>query len=139
MSTDIIDVKKYLDSELRFDGETLDFVNNHSDGSSQIIAKFDAISGPHGNGTLPNGDYIVNNLRNRTVSGFTRDGVGFSLDLEPLFKTQRTLLRIHPDGNTFGTLGCIGIIENATRLNQFQNIMRYYLHNISNSIKLNVN
>jgi hypothetical protein len=40
-----------------------------------------------------------------------RDGVGFSVDLDPLFQTNRTLLRIHPDGNVPGTLGCIGITD----------------------------
>lgn len=36
------------------------------------------------------------------------DGSGWSLDLDPTFNTDRTLLRIHPDGNVPGTEGCIG-------------------------------
>jgi hypothetical protein len=36
------------------------------------------------------------------------DGNGWSLDLDPKFKTDRDLLRIHPDGNVPGTEGCIG-------------------------------
>jgi len=139
MSTDIIDAKKYIDSELSFDGDSLEFINNYSDGSSDVLSSFDAVSGPHGNGILPDGNYIVDNLRTRTVSGFSRDGVGFSLDLKPQFQTTRTLLRIHPDGNTLGTLGCIGIRECATRLNQFRNMIQSYFRNISNQIRLNVN
>jgi hypothetical protein len=68
-----------------------------------------AVSGPWGNGPLPMGWYQCSNLRRRTNSPMVRDGVGFSVDLDPLFPTTRTLLRIHPDGNVPGTLGCVGI------------------------------
>lgn len=70
-----------------------------------------AVSGPHGNGPLPTGWYECTNLRRRTESAMVRDGVGFSVDLNPMFPTTRTLLRIHPDGNVPGTLGCIGITD----------------------------
>ena len=70
-----------------------------------------AVSGPKGNGPLPTGWYQCSNLRKRTESPMVRDGVGFSVDLDPLFPTNRTLLRIHPDGNVPGTLGCIGITD----------------------------
>ncbi len=72
---------------------------------------WEAVSGPHGNGPLPTGRYECANLRPRTNSAMVRDGVGFSVDLNPLFPTNRTLLRIHPDGNVPGTLGCIGITD----------------------------
>lgn len=70
-----------------------------------------AVSGPHGNGPLPMGWYQCSNFRTRTKTAMVRDGVGFSVDLDPLFPTNRTLLRIHPDGNVPGTLGCIGITD----------------------------
>ena len=35
------------------------------------------------------------------------DGFGWSLNIDPRFRTNRSLLRIHPDGNAFGSLGCI--------------------------------
>jgi len=70
-----------------------------------------AVSGPWGNGPLPLGWYECTNLRSRTKTAMVRDGVGFSVDLNPLFPTTRTLLRIHPDGNVPGTLGCIGITD----------------------------
>ena len=37
------------------------------------------------------------------------ENIGYSSVLTPLFKTDRTLLRIHPDGNIPGTRGCIGV------------------------------
>ena len=49
------------------------------------------------------------NLRRRTNKAMVcEDGNGWSLDLNPKFKTDRDLLRIHPDGNVPGTEGCIG-------------------------------
>lgn len=74
-----------------------------------------AVSGPFGNGPLPMGWYLCSNLRERSKTAMVRDGVGFSVDLDPLFPTTRTLLRIHPDGNVPGTLGCIGITDPDVR------------------------
>ena len=70
-----------------------------------------AVSGPFGNGALPVGRYTCTNLHTRTTPAMKKEGVGFSVDLNPQFKTNRTLLRIHPDGNVAGTQGCIGITE----------------------------
>ena len=68
-----------------------------------------AVSGPWGKGALPEGVYNGSNLRKRTNKAMTcPDGSGWSLDLDPNFKTDRTDLRIHPDGNVPGTEGCIG-------------------------------
>lgn len=47
------------------------------------------------------------------------NGVGFSFNLNPSFSTGRTDLRIHPDGNNEGTLGCIGMSGSAIELNGF--------------------
>ena len=72
-----------------------------------------AVSGPWGAGPLPLGLYTCDNFRDRTEVAMTRENVGFSVDLTPHFKTHRTLLRIHPDGNKPGTLGCIGITNDV--------------------------
>lgn len=56
------------------------------------------------------------------------DGVGFSYNLDPQFSTGRSLLRIHPDGNNEGTLGCIGLSGNGTTLTDFRD-------NLNNLIK----
>ena len=96
-----------LDS-LCFDGNAVHWLNNEGG----VEATYDAISGGFGSQT-PEGSYKGDNLRKRTKSGMVcpgdADGWGWSLDITPDFKTERNLLRIHPDGNKPGTLGCIGI------------------------------
>ncbi|MDC8785897.1 RHS repeat-associated core domain-containing protein [Roseateles koreensis] len=70
-----------------------------------------AVSGPWDLGRLPEGVYNGSNLRQRNEKGnkaMQCEGKGWSLDLDPAFKTTRDLLRIHPDGNVPGTQGCIG-------------------------------
>ena len=126
----------YIDSQLDFDGETLELVYNFSDGTQCVEDSWSAIFGPYGNGSLPDGSYLGDNLRTRIEHGFSREGVGFSIDLNPRFQTTRTLLRIHPDGGISGTLGCIGIQESADRLNAFYNVMNTYFQRISTSINV---
>ena len=84
------------------------------DDAGNVMATYNGISGPYGNGPLPSGYYVGSNLRSRTAAGMvcnrgTDSTVGFSLDLDPQFSTERTLLRIHPDEEPDGTAGCIGI------------------------------
>jgi len=52
---------------------------------------------------------------------------GFSLNLEPNFETDRTDLRIHPDGNAPGTAGCIGVGCDAAR--ELENRLGDYFEN----------
>jgi RHS repeat-associated protein len=71
---------------------------------------YTAVSGNSRNTPLLPGLYKASFLRNRTESGYVDpNGLGWSVNLDPLFGTARTLLRIHPDGGPPGTLGCIGI------------------------------
>ena len=106
-------------------------------------AEFEAVSGLHGAkqlyDCLPNGAYMTNNYRERTDNvGFINDGVGFSIDLLPLFSTNRTDLRIHPDGGFPGTKGCIGLSGEKSELQEFIDIVTpFYLSGAK--IKLNVN
>jgi hypothetical protein len=81
---------------------------------------FRAYSGSRSLLPLPSGRYLCSNLRRRDKREMARDvewaeaGMCFpawSVDLEPLFTTNRTLLRIHPDGNLPGTEGCIGVLD----------------------------
>lgn len=69
------------------------------------------------NGPTPPGIYRVSNHRpGRTTVGMVRDGVGFSFDLDPVDDTpvyRRSLFRIHPDGSSPGTNGCLGIVGDA--------------------------
>jgi hypothetical protein len=79
--------------------------------------KFDAKSGPWGNGPLPVGFYSVGDLIPiASKIGFCVDGLGYWIKIKPLFKTKRFGLGIHPDGNVPGTLGCIGLQGYHSRL-----------------------
>ena len=104
-------------------------------------ASFDALSGTtYSNDCLPNGDYNTFKFQNRTdKDAMIRDGVGFSINLTPLFDTNRDLLRIHPDGGKVtGTEGCIGLTGNQSDLNSFVNLMRP-LYSSYDNIPLKVN
>lgn len=105
------------------------------------IGSYDAVSGPHENGALENGDYDVGRVgppRNPDPA-YTDQGVAFTVDLDPTFDTGRNLLRIHPDGNIFGTAGCVGLTGcTANALTTFYNNMRTFTEAYDN-IQLNVN
>ncbi len=98
-----IDPWGLLDS-LHYDGKTL---TGYDDGGIEF--RVPAVSGPWGLGRLPEGVYDANSLRRRNDPAMTCPaGFGWSLNLDPMFRTARDLLRIHPDGGKPGTLGCIG-------------------------------
>ena len=106
-----------------------------------VKASYEALSGTiYTKDCLPNGDYNTFKFQNRTDNdAMIRDGVGFSINLKPLFLTSRDLLRIHPDGgNVTGTEGCIGLTGNQSDLNAFVNLMRP-LYSSYGNIPLNVN
>lgn len=99
-----------MSDELRFDGSTLRW------GSET----WPAVSGPHGNGRLPEGMYTVEVHRRTEQSsslgkGFIdrETGLGWFVPLSPDQHIGRTGLGIHPDGNVPGTLGCVGITARA--------------------------
>lgn len=64
-------------------------------------------------------------------------GGGWSLDLNPNFKTDRTLLRVHPDQPPIGTEGCIGV--NCNSSGQLQNDLKTYFNAGNISIPVDVN
>ena len=99
-------------------------VTQHLDNGKEFTRiSIDAVAGPYGNGAPPNGNYTVDNPRSRNESSYKRDGFGFSFNLNPQFNTQRQDLRIHPDGNTLGTLGCVGLQSNGTQGRDFYNVV----------------
>jgi hypothetical protein len=57
----------------------------------------------------------------------TSDPVGFSVDLDPQFSTDRTYLRFHPDEKPTGTEGCIGI--SCWDAGDFRNALNDYFNN----------
>jgi hypothetical protein len=82
-----------------------------------------------GNDTrTPRGHYLGTNFRSRyDNTGMIRENVGFSLELNPLFYTNRTLLRMHPDGREPGSEGCVALSCGAPGLHDFQNRVGGYL------------
>lgn len=80
------------------------------------VHNFKANSGGGGKGTAPHGIYTINScdkLPDTTANDAYKKTLypWFAL-LNPLFRTERTGLGIHADGNVLGTLGCLGITEN---------------------------
>ena len=78
-------------------------------------SSYNAISGGHGNGYLPEGVYTVK-TKNVVVGkglklGFqdSRSKKRWFIPIVPDFDTGRNKLGIHPDGGKGGTLGCIGL------------------------------
>jgi hypothetical protein len=68
------------------------------------------ICGGWGYGSIPHGIYELNNPRifpdTEEFKAYKHHGYPWGIDLKPLFKTTRTGLMLHADGNLPGTLGC---------------------------------
>jgi len=82
---------------------------------------YNALSGGWKKGSIQNGDYTVDNLRDNRTGSYENHGVGFTFDVTPQFETCRDLLRIHPDGGRKGTEGCIGLTGGKETLLRFKN------------------
>lgn len=117
---------------------TLTMVQHCDDGNDYVRFSMDATSGPYGNGSLQNGSYTVGRGWRRSESGYVQNGVGFCFPIIPGFKTGRSELLIHPDGNKPGTLGCIGISSDAFGLRDFYKTLNKAISKYGN-IPLNVN
>ena len=74
-----------------------------------------AITGPHGKGALPVGQYEVGTRHavvGSSLSSSFEDTVSknrWFIPIKPQFFTHRDGFGIHPDGNIEGTKGCIGL------------------------------
>lgn len=75
---------------------------------------YTAVSGPHGQGSLPIGSYtieirhaVINHPSTSYTDSITNNN--WFIPITPLFNTTRRGFGIHPDGNIPGTLGCIGL------------------------------
>ncbi len=102
-------------------------------------------SGGHGRGSLPKGEYqVTRHLDSRSDKrSMMVDGVGYSFALSDKFDSRvgdtRKLLRIHPDGNSPGTEGCIGIVGDAATQRRFREDMLAEIRRNGGSYTLNVN
>jgi len=83
------------------------------------------------NGPIPPGTYVVSTFRLRDdKAAMIRDGVGYSFNLDPAGGTPvfgRSLFRIHPDGASLGTNGCLGIDEDGALLKGSRDTLRQLL------------
>jgi RHS repeat-associated protein len=106
-------------------------------GNVTTLSTYNVDSGPSKVGSIPNGDYTASKIQNTSETGMVRDGVGFKVTLSDAPDYCRDALRIHPDGIEHpGTSGCIGLVENADKLKDFQSKMEGFL---KDGTKLNVN
>lgn len=82
-------------------------------------------SGGFGRGSLPKGEYRVTpHLHSRSNASMSVGGVGYSFAMSDKYDSRvggtRSLLRIHPDGGSAGTNGCMGIVGNADVQRRFR-------------------
>jgi Domain of unknown function (DUF6443) len=141
------------ENELEFTGSALNVVSHFDDNSTLNVNTISASSGiVRTNGTyvydpLPDGSYTVNNGRPRgryeVGGGFYRDGIAFTFDVNPNFTEvngqpmERTNLRIHPDGNSLGSAGCVALATDQVNLQAFYTQTRAYIQQ-HGSIQLTV-
>jgi hypothetical protein len=90
-------------------------------------------TGGHGRGSLPPGSYTISpHLWSRRDRSMSVDGVGYSFAMsdkyDPRVRGTRSLLRIHPDGGSAGTEGCVGIVGNGDVQRRFREDMRAELN-----------
>ncbi len=129
---------------------TFDSVSN-AGGRTQMVTgritvngnTYDFRSGGYGRGSLPAGEYnITPHLWNRNTPGMTVGGEGYSFAMSDKYDSRvggtRSLLRIHPDGGSAGTQGCVGIVGNADVQRRFREDMRAELARNGGSFTLNV-
>ncbi len=107
-----------------------------SDGGTYTKDKYSFTSGPYGNGPAPNHNYTgykfeFTNQRGMLIYGET----GWKVYIEDC--NGRTELRLHPDTNSPGTAGCIGIQGTAEQLKALGEFFLNYLMNHKNGIKIN--
>ena len=104
---------------------------------------YDFRSGGFGKGSLPPGAYQVSaHLWSRSDRSMSVGGVGYSFAMSDKFDSRvgatRGLLRIHPDGGTPGTEGCMGIVGGADVQRRFREDMRAELRRNGGRFTLNV-
>ncbi|MDT3387003.1 MAG: hypothetical protein LIR46_04460, partial [Bacteroidota bacterium] len=79
--------------------------------------------------TIPNGDWDVVSITNRSEAMFTSNGVGFTANIEPdpfydnRAGRNRQYIRIHP-ARSNGTNGCIGLRANRAQLIRARDLIR---------------
>ena len=97
-----------------------------SDGTTRTAATFEFNSGPYGNGPTPNNSYEAFGAVPTNESGMLSNGhTGWKV-LLPNYN-GRSGLRVHPDTNSPGTKGCIGIVGCYEELKNLGNFFNKYI------------
>jgi hypothetical protein len=110
-----------------------------ADNNGNVLGTYRTNTGGRGRGPLPVGDYTITNGRVRyDKPTMISDGVGYSFDVNPQFRTDRSALRIHPDGMNPGTIGCLGIMGNAAVQKDFYSKMQRLIRENGGSYRLQV-
>lgn len=106
-----------------------------SDGGIYNHLTTDFNSGPYGNGPTPNKNYTAYQFARTNEEGMQIFGEkGWKVYLENF--NGRDGLRIHPDTNSPGTKGCIGVMATAPVLKALGNFFETYLK-ANNTMKVN--
>ena len=100
-----------------------------SDGSTFTTNSYNFASGSYGNGPTPNNNYTADKFTYTTEKGMLiYEQTGWKVYLEDF--NNRTGLRIHPDTNSPGTAGCIGIQGSVQELKKLGSFFETYIKNM---------
>ena len=97
-----------------------------SDGTTRTAATFEFNSGPYGNGPTPNNSYEAFGAVPTNEAGMLNNGYTGWKVLLPNYN-GRSGLRVHPDTNSPGTKGCIGIVGCYEELKNLGNFFNKYI------------
>ena len=103
------------------------WVEGPFESDAPAVLSWDAVSGPYGNGPLPNGWYQMTgeetpaDSERNSMTDACESQNAYKFRLHPQFETNRDGLLIHPDGGVPGTAGCIGATGCTKYLRNFIN------------------
>jgi hypothetical protein len=111
---------------------TMSLNSQFDNGSTLAVATYNFTSGPHGNGPTPNNNYVASVFipiaAHPDDTGLFLAGLNYGWKLRlPDFNGRDGML-VHPDCNTIGTKGCIGIRENNATLIKLGNFLDTYIN-----------
>lgn len=107
-----------------------------SDGGTYTTETYPFTSGPYGNGPTPNHNYTGSDFAYTSQAGMTIGGNrGWKVYMEDY--NGRTGLRMHPDTNSPGTAGCIGIQGSTEALTKLGSFLYDYIKTQNKNIQIN--
>lgn len=107
-----------------------------SDGGTYTTETYPFTSGPYGNGPTPNHNYTGSDFAYTSQARMTIGGNrGWKVYMEDY--NGRTGLRMHPDTNSPGTAGCIGIQGSTEALTKLGSFLYDYIKTQNKNIQIN--